>query len=309
MKSGRTVNSVLLGYAAKLSKDDLGRSLILDIDDVNHKRLFSAVEWEEITKESHLKDLESLDPDLLNFINDYRQPDLQSLRSKLMERWLPQDTKYDHQAHYDRDWFVDTLKTFASFWENDTNALQDENSEVWIMVNVWSKLCDGLFRNVSGLRIARGETDSCSSSDRRNTGRTLSSTKRMGARVDGMIFRRTNSLEILAMEASKMDDAEFATKTLEDKYKLGRLLKDMLTRIIARVKPCNIDQAASLESWGLLISGFDARICAMRLGPGGCVVYRTAKKDLHSEGIRWSTGSDLRHARDAQTEETYNLSS
>src|SRR4051812_9733273 len=105
------------------------------------------------------------------------------------------------------------------------------------------------------IHISRGETDSCSSSDRRNAGRTLSSTKRMGARVDGMIFRRTNSLEFLVMEASKMDDAEFATKTLQDKYKLGRLLKDMLTRIIARVKPCNIDQAASLESWGLLISG------------------------------------------------------
>jgi hypothetical protein len=82
-----------------------------------------------------------------------------------------------------------------------------------------------------------GEESSTASSDRKNVKRhSTSKTKNQGRKIDGIIYCRSNKKELGAIEFGKFESGQAGTKTLHDRKKLAKAMKDMFNAVLKESK-------------------------------------------------------------------------
>lgn len=112
---------------------------------------------------------------------------------------------------------------------------RNENSEGWLLVNVWAPVIDRLFAELPDMKLTRGETCSLSSSERMQKQGEAGARKPSGHKLDGSVIAfSAHNLEVVAIE-HKPDLKGVDPKAAEaDHVKLIRQMKDMLDRILKR---------------------------------------------------------------------------
>ncbi|CAG8471208.1 2286_t:CDS:10 [Diversispora eburnea] len=190
--TGRVVEDTLYECMSDFTSEHLIHSFTIDIDDPIIKGIFYPQELQEIAK-TNVKE----DPDLSSKLYE----NLEFFCNKKNNEKIDQE-EYDFE--------VDTLKysvhSLARQYERNPSAFSLDHYEAWYNVNVWGPIVDRTFDDIPNVDIARGESSSHASSDRKNRNRTMDTRKKW---VEDAIIRKLSGemrLEFGGSEAGKRYD-------------------------------------------------------------------------------------------------------
>ncbi|KAF9128021.1 hypothetical protein BGW39_005427 [Mortierella sp. 14UC] len=199
LQSGTNVDSVLIAYAKDLKCEDPVHSFILDTSSPKVMRLFSAEDQLEIKELSRPR--KPVEPKLVQFLATLHCTTMTDLRARLRQNDSDEVTEYE--------------------------GLEDLQEQRRVR-----RMLDDLLLNDPVLSIVRGEASSPASSIRKNqASREPGDRKKMGHRIDGLLFARWENLEVGGCEIGAEEHDTEGAKYLQDGLKLMKLLKDQHDRI------------------------------------------------------------------------------
>lgn len=237
LSSGTNVDSILIQHAKDLKCEDPIHSFILDTSNTKIMRLFSPEDQREIKEPTRPRVL--VDPRLVQFLATLHCTTILDLRTRLKINDSDDITDYTgsedlQEQRRIRRWAYSTLLSMADLFEHrDTNGYGTEHqkSEQWYNLHIW-RMLDDLLLNDPTLSLVRGEASSPASSMRKNqASREPGDRKRMGHRIDGLLFARWENLEVGGCEIGAEEHDTEGAKYLQDGLKLMKLLKDQHDRI------------------------------------------------------------------------------
>ncbi|KAF9156255.1 hypothetical protein BG015_006473 [Linnemannia schmuckeri] len=237
LSSGTNVDSILIEYAKDLKTEDPIHSFILDTSNSKIMRLFSTDDQREIKEPTRPR--VPVDPRLVQFLATLHSTTISDLRSRLKTNDSDDVTHFTgtedlQEQRRIRRWAYATLLSIADLFEyRDTNGYGTEHqkSEQWYNLHIW-RMLDDLLLNDPTLSLVRGEASSPASSIRKNqASREPGDRKKMGHRIDGLLFARWENLEVGGCEIGAEEHDTEGAKYLQDGLKLMKLLKDQHDRI------------------------------------------------------------------------------
>ncbi|KAF8948964.1 hypothetical protein BGZ47_000639 [Haplosporangium gracile] len=237
LSSGTNVYSILIEYAKDLKAEDPIHSFILDTSNPKIMRLFSIDDQRKIKEPTRPR--VPVDSRLVQFLATLHSTTIPDLRNRLKTN--DSDDIADFTGAEDlqeqrrvRRWAYATLLSMADLFEyRDTNGYGTEHqkSEQWYNLHIW-RMLDDLLLNDPTLSLVRGEASSPASSIRKNqASREPGDRKKMGHRIDGLLFARWENLEVGGCEIGAEEHDTEGAKYLQDGLKLMKLLKDQHDRI------------------------------------------------------------------------------
>ncbi|KAF9205347.1 hypothetical protein BGZ49_004147 [Haplosporangium sp. Z 27] len=150
-------------------------------------------------------------------------------------------------------------------------------NESWYRSILWGFLWK-LFALDQPLTFEPGEKSSSASSNRKNHSRTdLNIRHLQGSKVDGIISCEITLCELCVIEAGAVDSGPNSTKTLSDRMKLAKTLKDMYGAILEKCK--NPEECQKkITTFGILISGLQVEFASLRYLEGHFFRYQIESK-------------------------------
>ncbi|KAG0222051.1 hypothetical protein BGW42_006958 [Actinomortierella wolfii] len=139
-------------------------------------------------------------------------------------------------------------------------TLPSAPSESFVVHRLWGFLAQAL-HSPQRIEYQPGEYHSQASVYRRNLDRPRESRQIAGHKVDGVVIAASKSLELLVIEAAKIDQGPNVTKAQDDRMKLCKLTKDMHDLIRSKAKH-NVREL--LATFGIQLSGVTATFFTLR---------------------------------------------
>ncbi|CAJ0627258.1 7873_t:CDS:2 [Entrophospora sp. SA101] len=201
-ESNKNIEDTLFEYAKNLEHED----------DENVKKLFTKQEWDELTQEN-LEAFEIPD-DILEHLKFYNQDTMEGVRSKLMKPYLKNDENYDTNSNYDYEWIHLSIRSVINLWENKDSPLSRTQYENWYSVN--------LFGSPSG--------------NRKNRAKEKGARKRVGRKIDGIIYKTGKNLELGVFESANIFKDEHDNKYLKESFKLPKSMRDIYCSLARYIK-------------------------------------------------------------------------
>ncbi|CAG8621522.1 4564_t:CDS:2, partial [Diversispora eburnea] len=195
--TGRVVEDILYECMSDFTSEHLIHSFTIDIDDPIIQGIFFPRELQEI-EETNVKE----DPDLSSKLYE----NLAQIRKIMKE--------IDHEEYnFEADTLKYSVHSLVRQYERTPNTFSLDHYEAWYNVNVWGPIIDRTFDNIPNVDIARGESASLASSDRKNRNRTMDTRKKMGRKGDAIIRKLSGGmkLEFGGSEAGKHYEGQGAT--------------------------------------------------------------------------------------------------
>ncbi|CAG8473689.1 8463_t:CDS:2 [Ambispora gerdemannii] len=289
LKSGRKVEEIIHQFAKKLHKESCLHSFIINDTDKNAESLFSKEEWKEIFFTS-VKKKPKVEVPLRELISKYTLDNISDLRKTVFQPFIPDGFEFNRNLHYNLDYINYAYRGMLLLWEMEDSFTSDPSKlEGWFQHNVWSRLIDPAFHDMK-VELIRGEGMSLASSDRKNEGRTISGRKKIGKKGDG-IFRITKDrMEFGAIETGRKWEGLKGTKYLKDSLKLNKMLKDMLTQLVAECDRKD-DIIRQLQVIGMLNGGNRLQIITMDTPKG--YICRVERGKIYEVNGRLSMSQPL----------------
>ncbi|CAG8640635.1 226_t:CDS:2, partial [Diversispora eburnea] len=197
--TGRVVEDILYECMSDFTSEHLIHSFTIDIDDPIIQGIFFPRELQEI-EETNVKE----DPDLSSKLYENLA---RFCNKKIMK-------EIDHEEYnFEADTLKYSVHSLVRQYERTPNAFSLDHYEAWYNVNVWGPIIDRTFDNIPNVDIARGESSSLASSDRKNRNRTIDTRKKMGRKGDAIIRKLSGGmkLEFGGSEAGKHYEGQGAT--------------------------------------------------------------------------------------------------
>ncbi|CAJ0640918.1 1591_t:CDS:2, partial [Entrophospora sp. SA101] len=216
--SGKIVEDTLFEYAKNLEHED----------DENVKKLFTKQEWDELTQEN-LEAFEIPD-DILEHLKFYNQDTMEGVRSKLMKPYLKNDENYDTNSNYDYEWIHLSIRSVINLWENKDSPLSRTQYENWYSVNLFGSRLDFCFRDY------KLGTDVKTSGNRKNRAKEKGARKRVGRKIDGIIYKTGKNLELGVFESANIFKDEHDNKYLKESFKLPKSMRDIYCSLARYIK-------------------------------------------------------------------------
>ncbi|RUP48266.1 hypothetical protein BC936DRAFT_144775 [Jimgerdemannia flammicorona] len=211
LKSGRKVEDILYNSV---------HSFIIDLKDQQICALFTDEEREELECTNSMDDI-VLDNDTEKCIEVLSRPVLVKFVTRLANL---RDDEIDMICY--------AVQNLVHLYERQPNPLCMNHLEAWYNLNIWGPTIDKVFGDIRGIDVARGESCSISSSNRKNKSRKQDHTERKVIGRRGDAIRKSTSgraLEFGAAEVGRYYHGENGTKWLaESGLKLPKMLRDML---------------------------------------------------------------------------------
>ncbi|KAF0467321.1 hypothetical protein F8M41_026038 [Gigaspora margarita] len=134
LSSGTCVEDILFRKGNSLSAESLIHSWIIDLSDLETKRLFTDEDWREISKTIHET------ADLRKVLNTISYKDKNEL--------------FEQEKHFDAVWMEHVMRHLLIYYENPDQPLQMKHLEGWYDANIWSVVIDFAFNNVKSLELS-----------------------------------------------------------------------------------------------------------------------------------------------------------
>ncbi|RUS24981.1 hypothetical protein BC938DRAFT_472789 [Jimgerdemannia flammicorona] len=188
-------------------------------------------ELESMNDKDHLQ----LDGETEACINTFAKTSVREIREVMRQLASRRGASYD----IEKDFSVDAIML-------QPNALSTEHHDNWFNINIWGQIIDKAFGDMKGVDIARRESCSVASRDRKNKKRKCEhlNRKAMGWRRDAIIRKHINgrTFELGGAEAGRYYVGEGGSKWILERR------SDMLFGLCDRVKveTPNVDQMVSL---------------------------------------------------------------
>ncbi|CAG8684951.1 16119_t:CDS:2 [Funneliformis mosseae] len=198
LKSGRKVEEVIYKFARNLPGETCLHSFIINDADTDAESLFSTEEWDEITN-LESKDFPNLERSLKDLMKKYTVDNIKQLQKLILEPFVDE---YDNELHFDHNYINYAYRSMLFLWQKAQNPFIDSKLEGWYQMNIWGRLIDPAFDN-QNFELARGESMSFASSDRKNHKRTINDRKKIGRKGDGVFRLSGDRLEFGATEAGR----------------------------------------------------------------------------------------------------------
>ncbi|KAF9910129.1 hypothetical protein EC991_007261 [Linnemannia zychae] len=239
-------------------------------------RLFSAEDQLEIKELSRPR--KPVEPKHVQFLATLHCTTMTDLRARLQLNDSDDVTEYEgpedlQEQRRVRRWAYSTFLSMADLFEyRDTNGYGiEQKSEQWYNLHIW-RMLDDLLLSDPVLSLVRGEASSPASSIRKNqASREPGDRKKMGHRIDGLLFARWENLEVGGCEIGADEHDTEGAKYLQDGLKLMKLLKDQHDRIQEqRPTVPKLD----IETVGLQMLGRTLVISSMDWRGGSFLRYR-----------------------------------
>nr|CAG8506175.1 14904_t:CDS:2 [Entrophospora candida] len=272
--TGRVVEDTLYECVPDFTSEHLIHSFTIDIDDPIIKGIFFPQELQEI-EETNVKE----DPDLSsklyeNLARFCNKSNIEEIRKIMKE--------IDHEEYnFEADTLKYSVHSLVRQYERTPNAFSLDHHEAWYNINVWGPIIDRTFDNMLNVDIARGESSSLASSDRKNRNRTMDTRKKMGRKGDAIIRKLSGGikLEFGGSEAGKHYEGQGATKWLyESKLKLPKMMRDMFISLCKNTD-WNLEKMEKMETVGYIHGGLVLMIMTLDLPAG--YVTRINKSELY----------------------------
>ncbi|CAG8690782.1 4802_t:CDS:2 [Funneliformis caledonium] len=225
LKSGRKVEEVIYKFTRNLPGETCLHSFIINDADTDAESLFSTEEWDEITN-LESKDFPNLERSLKDLMKKYTVDNIKQLQKLILEPFVDE---YDNELHFDHNYINYAYRSMLFLWQKAQNPFIDSKLEGWYQMNIWGLLIDPAFDN-QNFELARGESMSFASSDRKNHKRTINDRK-IGRKGDGVFRLSGDRLEFGATEAGRKWEGKSGTKYLNDSLKINKMLKDMIGQL------------------------------------------------------------------------------
>ncbi|KAG0899585.1 hypothetical protein G6F33_013194 [Rhizopus arrhizus] len=191
LSTGKCIEDELFAFGMQCHHDHPSHSFITDTRDRNYKtyEVFSPAELDEI-KAFEEKKLPIMPTELRDYINSFNKNSIQELRRQIVQS-QEFDQEYSHKDSHDYDWVRFTI--YSLLREYEAGSLNKEHREAWYMAHVWHSI-DTVFNGEDEITVLRGETNSSSSSKRKNKDRSIAAVeplerKKIGKKCD-MIFAK-----------------------------------------------------------------------------------------------------------------------
>ncbi|KAF9114209.1 hypothetical protein BGX27_011411 [Mortierella sp. AM989] len=166
-----------------------------------------------------------------------------------------------------------SLYDIYQVYQSTNFKIPQEKNESWYRNILWGFLWK-LFAFDQKFTFQPGEKSSNASSHQRNKDRSDPKvTLAQGSKVDGIISCDTTHCELCIIEAGAVDVCPNGTKTLKDRIKLAKTLKDMFDSILQK---CHTPKEAQkhLTTFGILISGPRIQFATLRYLKGHFFRYQ-----------------------------------
>lgn len=274
LPSGSTVEDILHDAFFNKSLESSVRTTIcnwvIDLGNDKMKALFSETDWEVI--KAQVPPLPAINKQLARSLLRFaRVKDTTGLRKVLRNTsFLPKDVPYDRAQHFDLEWAERVILQFLILFEHDGVPMRDDHLESWYTSNIWSDVIDKLFLSLPRVFLHRAEAVCQSSVSRKNRDRTETSSRlRSAPRLDGLVRSFDDSShEFCAIEAApQLRGGMLATKWLHDKAKLAKVLRDMLSQLVADAK-YDRHITRQLQTVGIMTAGTSMQASRLCYGNG-----------------------------------------
>ncbi|KAA8900878.1 hypothetical protein FN846DRAFT_891972 [Sphaerosporella brunnea] len=269
LASGRVVEDVLNDHYLEVRSDHVGhlvRDWVIDLENMTMKRWFTVEEWQEI-----MDAVPTLPPPTREFAQSLTRfhgvKTAEALRKVVMSTsFLPEGVSFNREAHFDLEWahlVVHELLNSLRICETDSETIiVADQLEQWYCYHLWF-LFDKLFLSLPRIILVRRESTCRASSLRKNRNRTETTARaKLGRRFDGILRSvEDHSHEFGALEAARqLPGGTETTKWMSDCRKLGRALRDMLSRLheVVGHEPGVFEK---LQVVGIFTAGRELRMC------------------------------------------------
>lgn len=268
LASGRVVEDVLNDHYLEVRSDHVGhlvRDWVIDLENMTMKRWFTVEEWQEI-----MDAVPTLPPPTREFAQSLTRfhgvKTAEALRKVVMSTsFLPEGVSFNREAHFDLEWAHLVVHEFLRICETDSETIiVADQLEQWYCYHLWF-LFDKLFLSLPRIILVRRESTCRASSLRKNRNRTETTARaKLGRRFDGILRSvEDHSHEFGALEAARqLPGGTETTKWMSDCRKLGRALRDMLSRLheVVGHEPGVFEK---LQVVGIFTAGRELRMCRM----------------------------------------------
>ncbi|CAH1766622.1 11832_t:CDS:2, partial [Entrophospora sp. SA101] len=187
-------------------------------DDENVKKLFTKEEWDELTQEN-LEAFEIPD-DILGYLKFYNQDTIEGVRRNHISKMMKLMT------------LIPILIT---------------NGYIYLL-EVDYKL---------GTDVKRTDSPSTASGNRKNRAKEKGARKRVGRKIDGIIYNIGKNLELGVFESASIFEDEHDNKYLKESFKLPKSMRDIYCGLARYIKyeeeKCNSSQVIGILHLGLMV--------------------------------------------------------
>nr|CAG8567381.1 4264_t:CDS:2 [Entrophospora candida] len=139
---------------------------------------------------------------------------------------------------------VDDVKKYVMKYHKKNvggvNALAEDNLEPWLVSHVWIFVIEVVLKDIEEIRIGKSDGGSSASKIRKNKKRKIGESVIRGRKIDLLLKLCNSSREILAGKVARTGDIH-DKKSLKDRMKLLKLMKDMLDLIIESLPSTTIE--------------------------------------------------------------------
>ncbi|CAJ0763246.1 13507_t:CDS:2, partial [Entrophospora sp. SA101] len=186
--------------------------------DENVKKLFTKEEWDELTQEN-LEAFEIPD-DILGYLKFYNQDTIEGVRRNHISKMMKLMT------------LIPILIT---------------NGYIYLL-EVDYKL---------GTDVKRTDSPSTASGNRKNRAKEKGARKRVGRKIDGIIYNIGKNLELGVFESASIFEDEHDNKYLKESFKLPKSMRDIYCGLARYIKyeeeKCNSSQVIGILHLGLMV--------------------------------------------------------
>ncbi|CAJ0628578.1 9659_t:CDS:2 [Entrophospora sp. SA101] len=156
----------------------------------------------------------------------------------------------------------DDILGYLKFYNQDTiegdSPLSRTQYENWCSVNLFGSCLDFCFRDYKlGTDVKRTDSPSTASGNRKNRAKEKGARKRVGRKIDGIIYNIGKNLELGVFESASIFEDEHDNKYLKESFKLPKSMRDIYCGLARYIKyeeeKCNSSQVIGILHLGLMV--------------------------------------------------------
>ncbi|KAI8377385.1 uncharacterized protein BYT42DRAFT_570144 [Radiomyces spectabilis] len=285
LSTGKVVEDAVYYFGKRCTEEHLSHSFVIDISDAAYisSGTFTQDEINEIAR-TNSKPTPEMPEDLHSYIQTYRQDNVDDLRRAIFspQTW---DQDFKRRTHFDHDWVRQSVYNIVT--EYEAYNFMRPHLEQWYNIHVW-RLFDKCFEIIPNVEIARGESPSQASGERKNKTRTVPGMTKIrrqfiGRRVDFAVRKHLVEYGCGEVGLCAVNGENTTKLMIERGLKAPKIMRDMFMHLSNSVGN-NEQVIRSLETVALVHKELD--VTMLRLdSPRGyiCRVMRTATKRIPRE--------------------------